>query len=97
MPRLKPPFFPAAKGLYLQPTIVNNVETLSNVPWIIAEGGAAFRDLGAADVDRHAHVRGVRSRQPARACSRCRTASRRSASCFDAPEYCGGVRGPAAS
>ena len=28
MPRLKPPFFPAAKGLYLQPTIVNNVETL---------------------------------------------------------------------
>ena len=32
MPRLKPPFFPAAKGLYLQPTIVNNVETLSNLP-----------------------------------------------------------------
>jgi NADH-quinone oxidoreductase subunit F len=47
MPRLKPPFFPAAKGLYLQPTIVNNVETLSNVPWIIAQGGGAFRDLGA--------------------------------------------------
>ena len=35
MPRLKPPFFPAAKGLYMQPTIVNNVETLSNLPWII--------------------------------------------------------------
>ena len=31
MPRLKPPFFPAAKGLYLQPTIVNNVETLSAI------------------------------------------------------------------
>ena len=47
MPRLKPPFFPAAKGLYLQPTIVNNVETLSNVPWIIANGSAAFTALGA--------------------------------------------------
>ena len=46
MPRLKPPYFPAAKGLYLQPTIVNNVETLSNVPWIITNGGAAFRELG---------------------------------------------------
>ena len=37
MPRLKPPFFPAAKGLYLQPTIVNNVETLSNLPWIVSQ------------------------------------------------------------
>jgi NADH-quinone oxidoreductase subunit F len=47
MPRLKPPYFPAAKGLYLQPTVVNNVETLSNLPWIIANGGGAFADLGA--------------------------------------------------
>jgi NADH-quinone oxidoreductase subunit F len=47
MPRLKPPFFPAAKGLYLQPTVVNNVETLSNVPWIVSNGGAAFAALGA--------------------------------------------------
>jgi NADH-quinone oxidoreductase subunit F len=47
MPRLKPPFFPAAKGLYLQPTIVNNVETLSNLPWIISNGGARFAELGA--------------------------------------------------
>jgi len=47
MPRLKPPFFPAAKGLYMQPTVVNNVETLSNLPWIVANGGAAFADLGA--------------------------------------------------
>jgi NADH-quinone oxidoreductase subunit F len=47
MPRLKPPFFPAAKGLYLQPTIVNNVETLSNVPWIVSNGAAAFTALGA--------------------------------------------------
>ncbi len=47
MPRLKPPFFPAAKGLYLQPTIVNNVETLSNLPWIITNGADAFTALGA--------------------------------------------------
>nr|MBA3281035.1 NADH-quinone oxidoreductase subunit NuoF [Acidimicrobiia bacterium] len=47
MPRLKPPFFPAAKGLYLQPTIVNNVETLANLPWIVNNGAAAFAALGA--------------------------------------------------
>ena len=47
MPRLKPPFFPAAKGLYMQPTIVNNVETLSNLPWIINQGGQSFHDTGA--------------------------------------------------
>jgi NADH-quinone oxidoreductase subunit F len=47
MPRLKPPFFPAAKGLYLQPTVVNNVETLANLPWIVANGGGAFADMGA--------------------------------------------------
>ena len=47
MPRLKPPFFPAAKGLYMQPTIVNNVETLANLPWIVTNGGAAFAALGA--------------------------------------------------
>jgi NADH-quinone oxidoreductase subunit F len=46
MPRLKPPYFPAAKGLYLQPTVVNNVETLSNIPWIIEHGGAAFAAIG---------------------------------------------------
>ena len=46
MPRLKPPFFPAAKGLYLQPTIVNNVETLSNIPWIVTNGGEAFKAIG---------------------------------------------------
>ena len=47
MPRLKPPFFPAAKGLYLQPTVVNNVETLANLPWILTNGGAKFAELGA--------------------------------------------------
>jgi NADH-quinone oxidoreductase subunit F len=47
MPRLKPPYFPAAIGLYQQPTIVNNVETLSNLPWIMLNAGTAFAALGA--------------------------------------------------
>jgi NADH-quinone oxidoreductase subunit F len=46
-PRIKPPYFPAAIGLYGQPTVVNNVETMSNLPWIIEHGGAAFAALGA--------------------------------------------------
>ncbi len=44
-PRLKPPF-PAVKGLFGNPTIVNNVETLMNVPFIIDKGGKWFNDLG---------------------------------------------------
>jgi len=44
-PRLKPPF-PAVKGAFGNPTIVNNVETLMNVPAIIDKGGAWFNDLG---------------------------------------------------
>ncbi len=47
MPRLKPPFFPAAKGLYMAPTIVNNVETLSNLPWLMVNGAAAYREIGS--------------------------------------------------
>jgi len=46
-PRIKPPYFPAAIGLYGEPTIVNNVETMANLPWIILNGGAAFAALGA--------------------------------------------------
>jgi NADH-quinone oxidoreductase subunit F len=46
-PRIKPPFFPAAFGLYQAPTVVNNVETMSNVPWIVINGGEAFAALGA--------------------------------------------------
>jgi NADH-quinone oxidoreductase subunit F len=45
-PRIKPPYFPAAIGLYGEPTIVNNVETMSNLPWIVMNGGAAFAALG---------------------------------------------------
>jgi NADH-quinone oxidoreductase subunit F len=44
-PRLKPPF-PAVKGLFGQPTIVNNVETIANVPVIVDKGGEWFAGLG---------------------------------------------------
>jgi NADH-quinone oxidoreductase subunit F len=46
MPRLKPPYFPAAIGLYGQPTIVNNVETLANLPWLLRNGAAAYTAIG---------------------------------------------------
>ena len=46
-PRIKPPFFPAAIGLYGEPTVVNNVETMSSLPWIISHGRGAFTALGA--------------------------------------------------
>jgi NADH-quinone oxidoreductase subunit F len=44
-PRLKPPF-PAVAGLYACPTVVNNVETLMNVPHILAHGAAWYRQWG---------------------------------------------------
>jgi NADH-quinone oxidoreductase subunit F len=44
-PRLRPPF-PANQGLYQGPTLINNVETLSNVPHIIANGADWFRSFG---------------------------------------------------
>ena len=45
-PRIKPPYFPAVLGLYMCPTIVNNVETLCHVKHIIAMGGAKYAQLG---------------------------------------------------
>ena len=45
-PRIKPPYFPAVLGLYMAPTIVNNVETLCHVKHIIAMGGAEYAKLG---------------------------------------------------
>lgn len=45
-PRLKPPFFPAAIGLYGAPTVVNNVETLAAVPWIISNGADSYLKIG---------------------------------------------------
>lgn len=45
MPRLRPPF-PPSYGLYGKPTVVNNVETLANVPLIIDRGGDWYRTIG---------------------------------------------------
>ncbi len=45
MPRARPPF-PAVAGLYGRPTVVNNVETLANVPFILHEGAAAYKAIG---------------------------------------------------
>ena len=44
-PRIKPPF-PAAVGLYESPTVINNVETLSNLPYIIMHGPERFASIG---------------------------------------------------
>ena len=45
MPRLRPPF-PALYGLYGKPTVINNTETLSNVPMIVQNGAQWYRQLG---------------------------------------------------
>ncbi|HEY7529583.1 MAG TPA: NADH-quinone oxidoreductase subunit NuoF [Gemmatimonadota bacterium] len=44
-PRIKPPF-PAVVGLFGSPTVVNNTETLAAVPWILVNGGDAYRAIG---------------------------------------------------
>jgi NADH:ubiquinone oxidoreductase subunit F (NADH-binding) len=46
-PRPKPPW-PFEAGLHGRPTLVQNVETLANVPWIATAGAAAYRELGTA-------------------------------------------------
>jgi NADH-quinone oxidoreductase subunit F len=47
VPRLRPPY-PAQSGLWGMPTLVNNVETLANVPWIVRHGAGAFIAIGTA-------------------------------------------------
>jgi len=44
-PRIKPPF-PATSGFLASPTVVNNVETLAALPWIVQNGGAAYAAIG---------------------------------------------------
>jgi NADH-quinone oxidoreductase subunit F len=46
-PRNRPPRL-TVRGLYQEPTVVNNVESLSNVTWIVAHGAEAFRKIGTA-------------------------------------------------
>ena len=47
MPRLRPPY-PAQKGLWGKPTLINNVETYASVPWILRNGAEAFAKLGTS-------------------------------------------------
>jgi len=47
-PRIRPPF-PANVGLYGKPTVINNVETLANVPYILQHGAEGYRQLGTED------------------------------------------------
>ena len=48
MPKLRPPY-PVERGFRGQPTVINNVETLACVPWIIRHGAGAFAALGAGN------------------------------------------------
>ncbi|MFI5177866.1 MAG: NADH-ubiquinone oxidoreductase-F iron-sulfur binding region domain-containing protein [Vicinamibacterales bacterium] len=48
VPRLRPPF-PVEAGLFGRPTVINNVETLCNLPFILRHGAAAFRSVGTAE------------------------------------------------
>ena len=63
-PRLKPPF-PAIQGLYQGPTLINNVETLCNVPLIVEKGADWFKSIGHREVGRHEARLGVRQRAAA--------------------------------
>ena len=92
MPRLKPPFFPAAKGLYLQPTIVNNVETLANLPWIVNEGGAAFADLGA-ETSKGTRMFAVSGHVANPGVFEVEFGTTTFRDLIYAPVYCGGIRG----
>lgn len=47
-PRLRPPF-PASVGLYSKPTVINNVETVSNLPYILVNGAEGYREFGTED------------------------------------------------
>lgn len=45
-PKAKPPY-PVEQGLYGYPTVINNAETIANIPWIIENGGEKFREIGS--------------------------------------------------
>jgi len=45
-PRLKPPYYPAVRGLYDRPTVLNNAETMAHIPHIVNLGPDAYKSLG---------------------------------------------------
>ena len=81
-PDQRPPY-PAEKGLFERPTVVNNVQTLAAVPWIVRHGGDAFAAIGAPDSPGTVLVAAARARA-APASPRSRWA-RRSASSSRSP------------
>jgi NADH-quinone oxidoreductase subunit F len=46
LPRLKPPYYPAVRGLYDRPTVLNNAETMAHVPHIVALGPETYKSYG---------------------------------------------------
>jgi NADH-quinone oxidoreductase subunit F len=92
MPRLKPPYFPAAIGLYQQPTIVNNVETLANLPWIMIDGGPAFAQLGA-ETSRGTRMFAVSGHVQRPGVYEVEFGTTTFRDLIYAPMYCGGIRG----
>ena len=85
-PRNKPPF-PVEVGLFGQPTVVNNVETLVNVLPILRDGGAAYAAIGT-DGSTGRSCSACRARSPRRACTRSRSAT----TLGELIELAGGVR-----
>ena len=88
-PRLRPPF-PAVEGLYASPTVINNVETLMNVPDIVLRGAEWFRERRDREVPGHEDVHDQRQGRASRATTSSRSA-RRSGSC--STSVAGGVLG----
>ncbi len=46
LPRLKPPYYPAVRGLYDKPTVLNNAETMAHIPHIVALGPDGYKTYG---------------------------------------------------
>jgi NADH-quinone oxidoreductase subunit F len=88
-PRNKPPF-PAVKGLYQSPTVVNNVESIATVSWIINNGGDAYAAVGVGkstgtkliSASGHINKPGVYEIELGLSCDEF----------LNSDEYCGGVR-----
>ncbi len=74
-PRNRPPF-PAIQGAFGSPTVVNNVETLSNIPHIINRGADWYKSIGPEKSPGPEAVLPLGSRQASPACMSCRWAFR---------------------
>ena len=81
-PRPRPPF-PAQKGLWGKPTLLNNVETYANVPPIILNGGRVVRPVRHREEQGHQGLRPGRARSRTPAWSRCPSACRWARSIYD--------------